>query len=115
MNVLDFSMAKLAHQQWKFRLRSYLDGLEQMNLSEAVSHQDCEFGKWLYGKGQSEMADFAEMNQLERSHATMHAEVKKTIESKSDGNNEMAETHYSEVVRLSNEVVGLMDQIMAKM
>jgi methyl-accepting chemotaxis protein len=115
MMALDFSMAKLAHQQWKFRVRSYLDGLEQMSTSEVVSHKDCEFGKWLYAKGMAEMGHLPEMGRLERSHADLHDSIRKAVDAKQAGNEDAAESHYQDVVRLSGEVVQLIDQIMAKL
>ncbi len=115
MMALDFSMAKLAHQQWKFRVRSYLDGLEQMSTAEVSSERDCEFGKWLYSKGLVEMGHLPEMNRIERSHSELHASIRAAVDAKSSGNLEEAERRYQEVVRLSGEVVGLIDQIMVKM
>ncbi len=114
MMALDFSMAKLAHQQWKFRVRSYLDGLEQMNTSEVVSAKDCEFGKWLYSKGMTEMGHLPEMGRIERSHAELHEAIRHAVDAQQAGSHDEAEQYYQTVVSKSNEVVSLIDQVMGK-
>lgn len=114
MMALDFSMAKLAHQQWKFRLRSFLDGIEEMSLGEAVSHRDCDFGKWLYSEGLDQYSNLTEMQRLEKIHEELHTHVRSVIELKNSGNPEQAEAEYQKVADTSAEVTRLIDSIVAK-
>lgn len=114
MLALDFSMAKLSHQQWKFRLRSFLDGLEEMSLSEAVSHRDCDFGKWLYAEGLAEYSNIPEMQRIEKVHEELHDAVRNVIELQNQGNHERAEEAYQKVAETSGEVTRLIDNVMTK-
>jgi len=112
---LEFSMAKLAHQQWKFRLRQFLDDQEQMSTSDAVSHRDCDFGKWLYTEGLAQYGNtIPDINRLEKVHADMHQAVRNVLEQKNSGNKAQAEEGYKRVLELSGQVISLLDRCMAQ-
>jgi methyl-accepting chemotaxis protein len=112
---LEFSMAKLAHQQWKFRLRQFLDDQETMSSSEAVSHRDCDFGKWLYAEGLNQYGStIPDINRLEKVHADMHQAVRQVVELKNAGNKGQAEEMYHRVVDLSKQVIDLLDRCMTQ-
>jgi len=112
---LEFSMAKLAHQQWKFRLREFLDDNETMSASEALSARDCDFGKWLYAEGLAQYSNtIPDIVRLEKVHAEMHQAVRQVVEMKNAGNAAQAEDGYERVVDLSKQVVDLLDRCMAQ-
>ncbi len=46
MATIDFVSARIKHLNWKVRLRLFLDGIETMTQEQAVSHKDCDLGKW---------------------------------------------------------------------
>jgi methyl-accepting chemotaxis protein len=112
---LEFSMAKLAHQQWKFRLRQFLDDQEPMSASQAVSHRDCDFGKWLYAEGLAQYGStMPDINRLEKVHADMHQMVRQVVDMKNAGNKAQAEESYHRVVDLSGQVIELLDRCMTQ-
>ena len=45
---IDFSAAKQKHLSWRTRLRKFLAGDEAMSAEQAMSHKDCDLGKWIY-------------------------------------------------------------------
>ncbi|MFN3964196.1 MAG: methyl-accepting chemotaxis protein [Silanimonas lenta] len=54
-DISGFPAMVKAHQAWKARLRSLLDGRSEENLDPATVEKDhvCALGQWLYGKGAS--------------------------------------------------------------
>ncbi len=109
--TLDFSVAKLQHQQWKLRLRALLDGEIAMSESEAVSHRDCELGHWIYDIGMKQFSSVSAMNELEKVHADMHRSVRKVIEQKNLGNEDSAEHEYDALTTSSEKILRLLDDI----
>ncbi len=85
MATMDFALARFSHQVWKIRLKSFVDGHEEMDQSEAVSHKECDLGKWLYSTGLEQFGDMAEMSQLEQTHASLHKTVSHIIRLKNSG------------------------------
>ncbi len=112
--VLDFSLAKLHHQLWKMKLRLFLDDLEKVTVAEAVSHRDCNLGKWIYSTGLERYSTEAEMHTLEKVHADFHAEVKQVVELKTQGKGAEAEAEYQKVVPLSTQVIDLLEALNQK-
>ncbi len=111
---LDLSAIKAKHLSWKTRIRSFLDGRSTLTREQAVSHRDCDLGKWLYADGLRQLAHIPEMGELERDHKTLHATIREIIELKEAGRDEEAERKYGDIERISGKLVGLLDQIAAK-
>ena len=82
MAGLDFDSIITKHKDWKTRLRSMLDGKGGLSINDAVSHKDCDFGKWLYSEGKTKYGSLNELDILEKSHTQMHAKVREVIEKK---------------------------------
>jgi methyl-accepting chemotaxis protein len=108
---LDFAAARTKHLSWKTRLRGFLDGKESMTEAQAVSHRDCDLGKWLYSKGMAEYGDIAAMKRLEKDHTAMHALVKDVVKLKNAGESERAEAKFREVEPLSAKVVSSLNEV----
>ncbi len=73
----DFTQARFKHLNWKFRLRAFLDGKETITKEQAVSHHDCDLGKWLYSTGIEKYKQYSEMHELEKIHELLHLQIKK--------------------------------------
>ncbi len=112
MNI-DFSMARTKHMTWKSRLRNYLKGSDADGLDkiQATSPRHCDLGKWLYMDGMSKYGNNADMKQLEKIHAEMHATVGKVINAKDAGNMNAAQAELAKVSDLSGKVVELLTKI----
>jgi methyl-accepting chemotaxis protein len=108
---MDFSLARFNHQVWKMRLRSFLDGYEQLDIAEAVSHRDCDLGKWLYAEGLNMYKHVSEIHMLEKTHAELHKVVKQVIQLKNAGEDAQAQDEFKRVSSISEEVISLLKSI----
>jgi methyl-accepting chemotaxis protein len=106
---LDLSAAKSAHLNWKVRLRTFLDGQGALTEAEAVSHQQCAFGKWYYSEGLKNYGHIRELKEVEEPHAELHRTIKEIIKAKSAGDKATAERLYGNVDQLSRRIVALLD------
>ncbi|BCG65682.1 MAG: methyl-accepting chemotaxis protein [Methyloprofundus sp.] len=107
-NTLDFASARSKHLSWKARLRNFLDGKEALTLDQAVSHRDCDLGKWLYSTGMSTYGYLPAMVEMEKLHAQMHGIVQSCIKNQDKGNTRGATQDYSTVSDLSTKIVELL-------
>lgn len=105
MGNIDFSMARFKHLNWKFRIRSFLDGSELLTYEQAVSHKDCDLGKWIYSRGLEKYGHLAEMKSLEKVHIDLHQSIRDIITQKEQGNLEKAEGIYQEMLGHSDTII----------
>jgi len=106
---LDLSAAKMAHLNWKTRLRSFLDGKASLTEAEAVSHKDCAFGKWYYSEGLASYGHIQELKDVEAPHAELHRTIKEIVKARNAGDTATAEKLYASVDHISRRIVGLLD------
>jgi methyl-accepting chemotaxis protein len=106
---LDLSAAKSAHLNWKVRLRTFLDGQGALTEAEAVSHQQCAFGKWYYSEGLKKFGHIQELKDVEAPHAELHRTIKDIVKAKSAGDTATAERLYASVDQISRRIVTLLD------
>ncbi|MBI5786818.1 MAG: cache domain-containing protein [Rhodocyclales bacterium] len=106
---LDLSAAKMAHLNWKTRLRSFLDGQATLTEAEAVSHTECAFGKWYYGEGLKNYGHIQELKDVEQPHAELHRTIKEIVKARNAGDKATAEKLYANVDHISRRIVGLLD------
>ena len=57
-----------------------------MTEEQAISHEACEVGKWLYSEGIKKYGTMPEIQELEKIHIALHLTVKKIISLKLSGN-----------------------------
>lgn len=110
-STFDFSSARSKHLAWKSRLRRFLDGQESMTVDQAVSHRDCDLGKWLYSDGMSKYGTFAEMQELEKIHAKMHGLIRTIIKNREAGESSIAEQNYEQVGQHSDRIITLLTAV----
>ncbi len=108
---LDFTLAKSKHLAWKGKLRNFLDGKEALTMDQAVSHRDCDLGKWLYSSGLAEHGHLPAMQTLEKLHTEMHGNVKDCISHQNHNDKQAASQDYNAVAGLSDKIVGLLGEI----
>jgi len=109
--ALDFAGVKMAHRSWRLKLRSFLDGRENLAADKLSSHRDCALGKWLYGEGSAAYDHFPGFQELEEKHKHMHGMVKEVVELKHAGNVAQAEQQFSVVCQTAEEVVALLSKL----
>ncbi|MBF0566548.1 MAG: MCP four helix bundle domain-containing protein [Nitrospirae bacterium] len=112
--TFDFSNARSKHLLWKSRLRDFLDGKESLTEAQAVSHKDCDLGKWLYSKGIENFGDMPEMIKLEKIHEELHTIVKGIVKSKNSGDVSTAEDKYTHIGPISQEIISLLTAVEKK-
>lgn len=74
MAGLDLDMAQAAHENWKLRLQSYLDGRSEEDLSaETICFDDrCDLGQWIHGPGAASLGRFPGFTALLGHHKMFH-------------------------------------------
>jgi Chemoreceptor zinc-binding domain len=67
---IDIDTAISAHENWKLRLRNYLDGKSTEQLSPEVVCLDdkCDLGKWLHGPGGQRLGKYPAFTMLIARH-----------------------------------------------
>ena len=95
-------------------MRKYLNGEMTMTAEQAVSHHDCELGKWLYSDGMSKFGTLPEFRQLEGIHARLHDHVRGIISRKNAGDVPGAENSLKELNFASDKVISLLDVLDSK-
>ena len=114
MNKPDFAVARIMHISWKASLREFLDGKGSMTLEQAVSHKDCDLGKWLYSEGLVTYGNIPEMKEFEKVHTELHAIIKRILQLKNSGDTFSAEKEYEKMDKLSSEIYSLLVTIEKK-
>lgn len=113
--LVELALAKSAHRAWKVRLRSFLNGQSSLSESQAVDHHQCDLGKWYDTDGMTHYGDYAEMQALKEPHKRMHQLIKEIIQAKHAGQVDQAEELYQQVEGYSEEIVGLLNQMISKL
>jgi methyl-accepting chemotaxis protein len=109
--MLDFALARSKHLNWKTKLRSFLDGGHALTETQALSHKDCELGKWLYSEGLGRYGHLTGMQELEQVHVELHAIVKKVVQLKNAGNATGAQQELIRLGPVSNKIIALLKDI----
>ncbi len=106
-----FTKARTAHLAWKGKIRGFLNGVMEMDESQAVSHHDCVLGKWLDSEGRAQFGHLLEMTQMDQAHEQMHNLIREIVILKQNGQEDEAERAFEGIEPLSREVVALLDSI----
>lgn len=107
----DFSGAKHKHLTWKSKVRAFLDGKRTMLQGEALSHNECELGQWIFSVGLRRLGKNPLMVELDQKHQKLHALVKQILDLKFAGKLEEAEEAYSALLQTSDRIVSLLDEL----
>lgn len=111
---LDFSLARNKHAAWKTRLRGFLDGKEVLTEQHAVSHRECDLGKWLYKDGMRAYGKMPDMQEMEQVHERMHGYIGDLIRNCEQGNKKRAEELFREIEKCSDTVVHCLTRVERK-
>ncbi len=109
--MFDFSLARNKHLVWKIRLQGFLDGHESLTMEQALSHKDCDLGKWLYNDGMKKYGTIREMKALEREHIDLHVKVRRIMELKHAGDGAAARQELEKLDHISKQVVALLNAV----
>ncbi|MBL8760815.1 MAG: CZB domain-containing protein [Phycisphaerae bacterium] len=112
-DAFDFAGAKQKHLTWKSKIRAFLDGKRTLSPGEALSHNECELGQWLFNVGLRKLGKNPLMIELDRTHQKLHALVKQILDVKRAGSVEEAEAAYAVLLQTSDRIVSLLDEMAA--
>jgi len=112
--TLDFTQARFKHINWKFRIRNFLDGKETLPKEKAVSHHECDLGKWFETTGKEKYGHMAEMKEFDVAHKELHNVIRKIVDLKENNNDKEAELEYKNILTLSDTIVRLLNETESK-
>jgi hypothetical protein len=105
---MNFDDAVAAHSEWKRKLNSYVQKLDQsLKADEVAANDRCTLGQWLKGEAQ-EYSALPEFAKLTAEHTRFHkaaADVVRRVDSGQDVSADMAIGGGSEFGRASSAVV----------
>ncbi len=107
---INFEQARQDHLAWMYKMRNYLNGIEDLKKEEIVSHFHCRLGKWFYAEGKEEFGSLEPIKKFELKHIKLHQLAKDIFELKSIGNVELAEDLYDDLERTSKQIVWLLNE-----
>jgi len=104
-------LAKSDHILWKKKLINMILDRGDIELSTVASHHDCRLGKWYDSLGQEIYGHSATFKRLEIPHEKVHSLGRRAVEHYNQGNKTAAIADVEMIEPLSEEVVGLLDQL----
>jgi methyl-accepting chemotaxis protein len=107
-------LCKQAHIQWVEKLNSMLAGRVKLRSDEVASHTNCILGSWYYHIGGELYGHLPEFIAVEAPHTRMHAQVRQAVETFNRGDKTSAERIVKDVAHLSQEIVGALDKLEAR-
>ncbi len=109
--LFDLENAKTAHKVWRLRFKKFIEGKEDIDPSEFVSHRDCKLGKWIYSDGLKEFGEMIEFKRLEAFHKEFHEIAKSIIYDVKSGRNANIEMKFEKLDKLTDEVLRSIDEL----
>lgn len=110
MHIKDISQAFLYHLQWKSRLRDFVDGKEDFDISE-ISPDGCDLGKWLSSAEIKQYASDANIEELASAHNELHETAKRVYELKVMGQDSEARQELSNAVKSSLKIYSVLSAL----
>jgi methyl-accepting chemotaxis protein len=89
----------------------FIEGKENINPSEFLSHRECQLGKWYYSEGMKNFGKVPEFIELGRKHEEFHRIGAQLIKLANEGKIEEAERKFRETDPLTNELLSLLDRL----
>ncbi|MDX1903683.1 MAG: CZB domain-containing protein [Thermonemataceae bacterium] len=110
MNI-DFTLAKSKHLAWRVRLMGFLNGQESLTTEQVTSHEQCDFGKWIYSTGLEKYGHLENMQNLEEAHRLLHDTIAKVVSLKNENKSDLAEKEYEQMKNVSELLMQLIDTL----
>ncbi|MCS6822215.1 MAG: CZB domain-containing protein [Microscillaceae bacterium] len=108
---IDFIRAKTAHISWRTQILDFLDGKSKLTLSEVVSHNHCELGKWIYSEGLKKYGHLPAMSEVEQVHKQLHESMRMIVTFYEKNEFEKAEQEYETMCSISEHLLALIDNL----
>ncbi len=101
----DFELARAVHRDWVSNIEGFLDGKDSISIEAAVSHHDCELGKWYDTQGMALYGHIDQMEQLGQDHKLLHELIKRVISKQEQGVKVNKKAVMSNVSSLSAQIL----------
>jgi len=111
LNGAILRLAKSDHILWKKRLINMILERGDIELSTVASHHDCRLGKWYDVLGMQVYGGSSLFRKLEAPHEKVHSLGRRAVERFNNGDKMGAIADVEAIAPLSEEVVGLLDQL----
>jgi hypothetical protein len=111
---IDIDTAIAAHENWKLRLKNYLDKKSTEDLKPEVVCLDdrCDLGKWLHGSGRQRLGHYPAFSVLIARHKFFHLQASTVVALALAGDREKANQSLDTIYRhASNQVVLLLKEL----
>jgi hypothetical protein len=104
------------HLEWIDAVASLLDDekLAKEDVRNVSRHDQCELGKWLDSEASPALRGAPEFEKLVHSHEAFHDLAGKMIRSLQQGQDSEAIAAHGQFIRMSQEVIGLLQAIQEK-
>lgn len=86
-----------------------------MTEEQAISHEACDVGKWLYSKGMKKYGTMPEMQELEKIHVALHSTVINIKSLKLSGNISAAKEELEKLDKILRKIMFLLVDIEQKL
>ncbi len=106
-------LAKSDHVLWKKRLINMILDRGDIDLATVASHEHCRLGRWYYGEGKQTYGHLPVFTQLEPVHEQVHTLGRRAVERYANGDKKGAIADVEAIAPLSEQVVAMLDQLIA--
>ncbi len=107
----DLGAVKGAHIGWRARLEGVMYG-RQLTLEQVSSHEQCDFGKWLYGPEAAFVRALPECDEVEKVHKHVHLLAKQVVKAQCiDNDRGQALRLLTEFEKTSNRLFAALDTL----
>lgn len=108
----DFTLAKEKHLEWMYRIKKLLDGEKNaISLDAAISHYQCDLGKWFYGEGKVKFGHIKAIQEFEKEHILLHMLTKEIIMSLEEGNVKAANEQFMKLQITSENLLKILTEV----
>lgn len=109
-------IAKTDHILWKWRIYNMIMGYEQVDPTTVSSHRDCRLGKWYFGEETvRRFRQVSAYQELDAPHHRVHQYARSAAEAYRNGDIQQVEEDLKEIERTSQQVIGLIDQLISQL
>lgn len=106
---IDLKLIGVNHNIWCMKLNQYVNS--DSAIPPAMSHRECELGKWLYSTGLSTYGSLSDLMKLEKTHQQFHELSQKIMKFKQQGDVNGARKLLFELEDKSDEVINLIRSV----
>lgn len=115
INADFFEKSRLAHLNWKGRIRDHLENIKRIDLIEVLDHHQCELGQWMQSVTYQEVKilKLIDFDALENVHRELHQGIKTLVEHEGELTQDLLRI-YQQYLSQSETIIALLDQLEVK-